>query len=321
MPALASCAILNHMQQACTAIRFVVWTALSALRVYAVSGGNRLLTSAVVAMSVWPAGTVFYSTFITTWRQTQESAIVDPHPACFVTTYIAGSVLDILTITARVGATLSDFLVVLIIWSHTHRMRAYARRHNVDVPLASTLCRDVGIYRKNNAAAVTYFRNPLTAIVLSHFLFNLRDVMHDHSSENSSGSQVPSWIRSELGANTDHRTSGVLFASFVANMGEDLIHDLDIDRVEERWPNSESCVEGRDLRGHSTNVPVGVQRELVKRELVKNLSEECWVREIKYFSGTCCSGASDFQWSSMYKTTFCDGRLWLQKMIVLDESG
>ncbi|EMD35172.1 hypothetical protein CERSUDRAFT_97095 [Gelatoporia subvermispora B] len=251
LPHSSSCTILNHLQQACTAIEFVVWAALSALRVYAVTRGKLWLAATVVVLAFIPGGTNFYSVFIV--APSSPKAVSDP--ACFTATYIAestgitsadkwsGTHRLAGAIITRFGVIVFDFVVLLIIWqaywSETvvytfcesligYELRTLTLPPIISVLMSINIIQIIGIFTNDESVATEYFRNPLSTIILSHFLLNLRSAAH-HSLDDSVDSQRTSFIHISHRERAVPRSqaAGIRFASFVANIGEDLVHGTD----------------------------------------------------------------------------------------------
>ncbi|OCH88497.1 hypothetical protein OBBRIDRAFT_836552 [Obba rivulosa] len=90
-----------------------------------------------------------------------------------------------------------------------------------------------GIFAKDAVVAAMYFRNPLSAVILSHFLLNLRGAAHE-SLDDSDYFGRRSVICSRYSKSITSQ-SEMQFATFVANIGADLIHDSDAEDAELEW--------------------------------------------------------------------------------------
>jgi len=82
------------------------------------------------------------------------------------------------------------------------------------------------------------FATPLSSIIVTHFLLNLREVAY--GAQNSvDDSRSPSFVSAGRAGRVRSQTSSLWFASFVGNMGEQLKHGSDSDDLDMAW-NSDS---------------------------------------------------------------------------------
>ncbi|KZT66766.1 hypothetical protein DAEQUDRAFT_729897 [Daedalea quercina L-15889] len=96
-------------------VSFLLWAALSSLRVYAVSHRNNLLTVVTVLLGLAPAGVTLYGV-------TQESAVVEPvlnFGLCFTNLNMSSTTANRWTIASRSCTIASDALAVLVLWYFT----------------------------------------------------------------------------------------------------------------------------------------------------------------------------------------------------------
>ncbi|EMD31616.1 hypothetical protein CERSUDRAFT_100286 [Gelatoporia subvermispora B] len=211
-----SCAVLNYAGDALDLCLFVLWAAFSGIRVYALSGGSRLLSLGVTLLSLVP-------------------------------------VVAISTELCKVAA---DTIVLFITWLKTWSTIRMAREHNVKTPLMTMLLRDGTLYFLgllslnvlNLAGQVTNvftrasaFSTPLSAIIITHFLINLRQLADVSANVISD----PSFVREGAPNVIQSQTSSLRFGSFVGNMGESLVHGSKHDNRDEVWDE-----DVQDAAGH-----------------------------------------------------------------------
>ncbi|OCH84348.1 hypothetical protein OBBRIDRAFT_695061, partial [Obba rivulosa] len=103
----------------------------TAIREYAVSGGNRWLAALVCLLSVVPAGTngvslSFHYCFASRRSQT------------LLHQYVNFGV----TIATRLCVIAADVLILLVTWRKTYAIKQEADRYDIKTPLATTLLRD-----------------------------------------------------------------------------------------------------------------------------------------------------------------------------------
>ncbi|KAI0093015.1 hypothetical protein BDY19DRAFT_989699 [Irpex rosettiformis] len=186
--------------------QFFCLASFSALRVYALMGGNILVTGIVFSLNLVPVGTNLFF---------------------FVTSTIV--VND--TLGTRISVIIGDFLVLLVTWSKSAKLYHEAGQLRINAPLATLLFRDGTFYFivlliLNVLQAIdtnipflftmnvsTPFFDVLPAIIVCRFILNLRQVKPAESS----------WISGSQ--------SGSL--RFVGNAGESLRFGADEEDAEE----------------------------------------------------------------------------------------
>ncbi|EMD39208.1 hypothetical protein CERSUDRAFT_93255 [Gelatoporia subvermispora B] len=215
----------------------IIWAALSAVRIYAISYGNWWLGGIVFLLSVVAAGANLYAAFIATTHAIVTLPVLGTQ--CFNDTNIPPTVnaatenvfsYEIaVSISSSTCGIVSDVLVLLVTWFRTIRIRREAKKANIKSPLASALLRDGTLYffiltfinildAIQNFAQITALASlgwigvPIFSIIFSSFLLNLTA---------SASLKDPT-----LGGTTS--TPTLRFASFVDNMGEDLTSSLGV---------------------------------------------------------------------------------------------
>ncbi|OCH90118.1 hypothetical protein OBBRIDRAFT_624304 [Obba rivulosa] len=129
----------------------------------------------------------------------------------------------------------ADLLVLVVTWSKTYGILRDTRLSKMRPSIAIMLLRDGTLYflllltlNILNIAgfsshffdsAIALFGTPLSSMIISHFLLNLRQAANAPQDDNLD-TLNPSFIRS--------RTSSIKFGAFVDNMGADLVHDSDL---------------------------------------------------------------------------------------------
>ncbi|EMD37038.1 hypothetical protein CERSUDRAFT_124023 [Gelatoporia subvermispora B] len=162
----------------------VLRAVFSAVRMYAISTGNWLLSVVVLALNLvpiatnidtWTDGLPKYGAFVTQTFGIQAVPVIGVE--CSAGTSLSPSV------TSEACAIAADVLLLVVTWYKTYALKREASRNNVEVPLASMLLRDgtvyfliVGFDTGVFEFAISNFGTPLSAIIISHFLLNLRQV-------------------------------------------------------------------------------------------------------------------------------------------------
>ncbi|OCH89462.1 hypothetical protein OBBRIDRAFT_888385 [Obba rivulosa] len=212
---------------------FANWALFSAIRVYAVSGGSWWLASLVFLLNAVPVGTNSYDFFSGIVYQVESIPVIGT--VCFIGSNISDTEIIQFAVATRSCVMAADILVLLAIWTKTYGTVTAARRSGIKTPLATTLLRDgtlyfllllainilsiVGFSINEFVYAVNGFSTPLSSIIVSHFLLNLRQV--------SSTSQDGSVDISHTSAVRSQQWS-LRFRSFIDNMGEDLTYGTDV---------------------------------------------------------------------------------------------
>ncbi|OCH88020.1 hypothetical protein OBBRIDRAFT_115613 [Obba rivulosa] len=176
-----------------------------------------------------PVGTNLYSD-VETWFNTISLPILGT--VCTGNTNISVETGNELLIATRACTIASDLLVLIITWSSTYKIKRDADKANVKASLVTFLLRDgtfyfiillalntmhMAFYLTNTFVNISWFIVPISSILISRFLLNLRQVYLP--ARNESGR--PSFVRSVH--NSESHMSDVRFAStFIGNMGAPL---------------------------------------------------------------------------------------------------
>ncbi|KAL1943055.1 hypothetical protein VTO73DRAFT_4726 [Trametes versicolor] len=172
-------------------IPYIIWSTFSALRAYALSSRTTLIGIVVFILSLVPAGVnaYFFSTFV--------FINLDPPSNCTALSDITPELSKTCTHDALYP---HDYvLVIAVTWANTYRLRKASHDARVDGSFSGLLLRDGTIYfavliamnvvhmtlntvKPNNivqqASYVTILENPITSILISRFILNLRAVDH-----------------------------------------------------------------------------------------------------------------------------------------------
>ncbi|EMD31622.1 hypothetical protein CERSUDRAFT_100291 [Gelatoporia subvermispora B] len=229
---------------------FALWAAFSGIRVYALSGGSRLLSVAVTLLSMVPVGTNAYGDSYKIGFQLVAFPVLGVH--CLMTQDVSETTntrfmyvpvvmrfradMVAVEISTRVPVIIADIVVLVLTWWKTWATVRMAREHNVKTPLMNLLLRDGTLYfvcllllnALNIAGTATNvftyagaFSTSLSSIIITHFLLNLRQLAYASDDDNSR----PSFVRDGDPDQVRSHTSSLRFGSFVGNMGESLGHD------------------------------------------------------------------------------------------------
>ncbi|KAJ8473870.1 hypothetical protein ONZ51_g7598 [Trametes cubensis] len=212
---LQSCDVVGYMVIVGNAGPPFIWAAFSALRGYALSGRKSWVALIIL---------LFYV----------------PHIALTCSLVRDSNAPAAVTIASRTCLIVGDLIVLAVTWQSTFNIARAARMARMRVSLTYSILTDGTLYFVcllilnvvnivvnvvNNDSAVSAFQDPITSILVSRFLLNLRDV-HDTSDTR------PSFVQSQREGAT-HATT-VQFAEFVRPMGADLAFDDWADRST-RW--------------------------------------------------------------------------------------
>ncbi|OCH88347.1 hypothetical protein OBBRIDRAFT_795312 [Obba rivulosa] len=236
LSAVPSCIGLDALVYVNSLVLLILWAVFSAARAYAISGGNWWLASAVCSLSMVPAGTNAYGWFSPGWYDIVTLPMVGT--ICQSGRYISEAANLKFTICTRVAVIASDAIVLSITWSKTYAMKRHAYRHGINSPLATMLLRDGTLYfslllclnivniagwtTKSFVYATGLFNTPLSAVIMTRFLLNLRQSAgdpHDDTAYSTTSSQ----------------SSSLRLASFIGNMGELLDHGSESDHIHMSW--------------------------------------------------------------------------------------
>ncbi|KAI0663956.1 hypothetical protein C8Q70DRAFT_943937 [Cubamyces menziesii] len=225
-----SCDVVGYMVIVGNAGPPFIWAAFSALRGYALSGRKSWVALIILLFYVPHIALtcVYYTKLVPT--------LAPPPFNCLLASNIAETTWIHFTIASRTCLIVGDLIVLAVTWQSTFNIARAARMARMRVSLTYSILTDgicllilnvvnIVVNVVNNDSAVSAFQDPITSILVSRFLLNLRDV-HDTSDTR------PSFVQSQREGAT-HATT-VQFAEFVRPMGADLAFDDWADRST-RW--------------------------------------------------------------------------------------
>ncbi|KAL7280898.1 hypothetical protein ACG7TL_005842 [Trametes sanguinea] len=189
----STCAGTGRFITVLEVLPYIIWAAFSSLRAYALSGRTLVIGLIVFLLSLVPAGVnaYFFSTF---------TFVNLPSPSnCTALSSITADLSRTLTIVSRSALMAADAMVIVVTWASTYRLRKATRDVGLGTSFGTLLLRDGTIYfvilvamnivhlvlntvNPNNfvqqASYVTVLENPITSILISRFILNLRAVDH-----------------------------------------------------------------------------------------------------------------------------------------------
>ncbi|EMD31613.1 hypothetical protein CERSUDRAFT_100282 [Gelatoporia subvermispora B] len=202
-----------------------------------------ILTYAILSimLELFHSGTNFVSTFILT-----ELAPID-----------AGR--PRVEIGLRLPVIIADIVVLVLTWWKTWATVRMARELDVKTPLMTLLLRDGTLYfvallslnalniagfATNVFTFASTFSIPLSSIIITHFLLNLRQLAHASDDDNSR----PSFVRDRDPDQVHSRTSSLRYSSFVGNMCESLDHGSENNDEDLSWDGDDGQDDTEYLR-------------------------------------------------------------------------
>ncbi|OBZ73196.1 hypothetical protein A0H81_07320 [Grifola frondosa] len=234
------CLVLNRVLAVFSIAPYFIWAAFSSLRAFAMSERNTPIALLVLLLSLVPTGYNIYDF-------SRDVPINLPPPIFCIPTFpsLSASFIDRLllrrwTVATRICLIVADGLVIAVTWLRTYRFARTAARHHVRAGIIRLLLRDGTIYFvillilnllhiavkiTQQTNFITTFEEPLTSIMISRFLLNLREV----------DSAAPSSVGEDGGEAGDEEGMGTLrfVTSVVGPLGEPLDHSFVDDDVEE----------------------------------------------------------------------------------------
>ncbi|KAI0820324.1 hypothetical protein BC628DRAFT_1413134 [Trametes gibbosa] len=195
IPETCACPGVGRFITVLEVMPYIIWATFSALRGYALSRRNVIIGITIFVLSLVPAGVnaYFFSTF--TFMN------LDPPNNCTALSDITPELSKTLTIVSRACLMAADVLIIIVTWISTYRLGRASRDLHIGASFGVQLLRDGTIYfvvlvamnivhmvlntiQPNNfvqqASYVTILENPLTSILISRFILNLRAI-DDHS--------------------------------------------------------------------------------------------------------------------------------------------
>ncbi|KAL1951190.1 hypothetical protein VTO73DRAFT_339 [Trametes versicolor] len=200
-----------------------IWAVFSTLRGYALSGRKWWVAILIFAF--------FLPDIVLTARSSRHLTAFWPQTC----PKPLGSILFSFTIASRVCLIVGDLIVLIVTWHSTFGITRAARVANIRMSLTTAILKDGTLYfacllilnvvniivnAVPNSSAVSAFQDPVTSILVSRFLLNLRDTLGGDVHDTR-----PSFVASTR--NGPHAAStGMQFANFVDPMGAELDHGL-----------------------------------------------------------------------------------------------
>ncbi|KAL1941683.1 hypothetical protein VTO73DRAFT_7122 [Trametes versicolor] len=263
------CRVLNRVLAVFSIAPYFVWAAFSALRAYAMSNRTWPIAILVFLLSITTACYNIYN-FVKIVPINLPAPIfcIPTFPGItptFIDQYVRPSLYDsspynanrkfstaVRTTATRICLIIADALVIGVTWWRTWRFRVTAAQANVRTTFLQLLLRDGTIYFvillilnilqiivriTAQANFITTFEEPLTAILISRFLMNLREVDFAARDEPCGSASDPGAAADSAldFADRSHFTqSGTAHTgtvrgfvdSFVSPLGTQLDHDL-----------------------------------------------------------------------------------------------
>ncbi|KAI0359561.1 hypothetical protein OH77DRAFT_1420084 [Trametes cingulata] len=242
-----------------------IWAAFSTLRGYALSGRKWWVAPLIFAFYIPDivVNCIYYS-------KLAPVALAPPFN-CLLSNGLPEITWIHFTIAGRVCLIAGDLLVLLITWRSTFGITRAAKVAKVQMSLTNAILKDgacllilnvvnIVVNAVPNDSAVSAFQDPITSILVSRFLLNLRDTFRGGGDETR-----PSFVRSYHGRTA---TTTVQFADFVDPMGADLDHSLSSDhsstsldwRFESTTGNELASFARTDAAGRAAeNIPIPVE--------------------------------------------------------------
>ncbi|OCH90408.1 hypothetical protein OBBRIDRAFT_793396 [Obba rivulosa] len=171
-------------------VSYIVWASFSAMRVYSLDNRNLALASLALALGLVPFFTNLYPDVM------QLMATLEFEGQCGVTWSLSDRLDDILEIATRVSIITCDVVVLYATLSNTYSLRVGRHSSSVKSSLVNMLVRDGTLYFLSllflNCMQMTFwithiflefasFTNPISSIIVSHFLLDLRAIYFSSS--------------------------------------------------------------------------------------------------------------------------------------------
>ncbi|KAI0369027.1 hypothetical protein BV20DRAFT_968519 [Pilatotrama ljubarskyi] len=209
-----------------------VWAAFSTLRGYALSGRKWWVAPLIFVFYVPDIilNCIYYSKLV--------PVALSPPFNCLLSNGLPESTWVHFTIAGRVCLIAGDLVVLIVTWSSTFGITRAANAAKVQMSLTNAILKDgtcllilnvvnIIVNAVPNNSAVSAFQDPITSILVSRFLLNLRDTFTSGEDETR-----PSFVRSYRGRTT---ATTVQFADFVDPMGADLDHGISASHDSLAW--------------------------------------------------------------------------------------
>jgi len=169
-----------------------LWAVFSGLRVFAVSGRHWPLALLTVALGLVPVALNIHSLTKTSYASVVALPVLGH--VCENISYITSDWGILLSIASTIA---SDVLVLIATWYNTYHIKRDARHANVNATVVTLLLRDGTIYflfllvlnviailldTQTAYVYILYFTAPISSILISRFLLNLRHIYYAPSS-------------------------------------------------------------------------------------------------------------------------------------------
>lgn len=218
----ASCNGAGRTFQVVTLVLILVFALFSALRIYAVWERNIILSVLILALDLVPFGMN-----LSLYSVLSFFAIGAPYNECVGSDPRSISLDLKLTRATRLCVISADALVIFLIWIKTYRLSKQTRSLGMSMGVSAMLMRDgtiyfitllvvnvchLIIYETKGLPYISIFIPTVTAVLISRFLLNLRQVNEDSAggaSVNFSQFSAPAFRIPE---------------SIIGNLGEELEH-------------------------------------------------------------------------------------------------
>ncbi|EMD35973.1 hypothetical protein CERSUDRAFT_74759 [Gelatoporia subvermispora B] len=181
--------------------------------------------------ALWAVGVNAYFEFVRTSSQVLFFPIIGQQ--CVQVADVSRSTTTKVEIVTRMCIIGADMIVMLATWLSTWASIGIFRRNNVRSELMWMLFVDGTFYFMWVFVDASAFTIPLSSIIITHFMLNLRKLAL-HSSE----SMATGLFSTDDGGIRQDR-SGTHSSGFVGNMGELLDHDSNTDDPEIAWEGNE----------------------------------------------------------------------------------
>ncbi|OSD04337.1 hypothetical protein PYCCODRAFT_1466298 [Trametes coccinea BRFM310] len=218
------CKAINILAMLLELLPYFVWFSFSTLRVYAISRQNWRMALLVAVPGCMPLASNVY-------LYTQSSTANYPLP-------IGCIWLNSIPVNIDKSAIVTDVVVLIVTWWQTYSLRRLAAQTSMQVSLATLLVRDGTIYflvllvmntchiAFSLTGRFTYtitFEEPLTTILISRFLLNLREASTS-TGQSSLDMSEPSFVR-RIPQEEEGTPNAV--ASFITPLGALLDHSVE----------------------------------------------------------------------------------------------
>ncbi|KAI0753160.1 hypothetical protein C8Q80DRAFT_1304396 [Daedaleopsis nitida] len=211
----------------------VIWAAFSVLRAYALCSRKWWIIP-LVSVFFLP-DIILTSIYFTSLKPEQ----LPPPFNCVLSSSLPQSEWA-KSVSVRVCLIVGDLVVLIITWYTTYGIRKAAAGIKVRTSLTDSLLKDGTVYFGcllvlnvvnilanvlSESSAVSAFQDPITCILVSRFLLNLRDTANNRADGDMSSIGDPSFVAQPRGRDRGTSTS-LQFAEFVDPMGAALDHGV-----------------------------------------------------------------------------------------------